>query len=107
MPGVVGQAGLHADGAQKLVATPAPVAGHLGQEQANAELSADHQPMLADLYLVGVAERPEGGQGRDFDDDVVGFLMKYAEGDFKKRLEAKKKEVKIRYLDYDWSLNGS
>ena len=43
----------------------------------------------------------------DFNDDVVGFFLKYAEGDFKKELEAKKDELKIVYLDYDWSLNGA
>jgi len=42
----------------------------------------------------------------DFNDDVVGFFLKYAEGDFKKELEAQKDKVKIVYLDYDWSLNG-
>ena len=42
----------------------------------------------------------------DFKDDVVGFFLKYAEGDFKKELEAKKYELKIVYLSYDWSLNG-
>ena len=42
----------------------------------------------------------------DFNDDVVGFFLKYAEGNFKKELEAQKDKVKIVYLDYDWSLNG-
>jgi hypothetical protein len=42
----------------------------------------------------------------DFNKDVVGFFLKYAEGDFKKELEAKKDELKIVYLSYDWSLNG-
>ena len=43
----------------------------------------------------------------DFNDDVVGFFLKYAEGDFKKELEAKKDKLKIVYLSYDWSLNGT
>jgi len=43
----------------------------------------------------------------DFNDDVVGFFQKYAEGDFKKELEAQKNKLKIVYLSYDWSLNGS
>ena len=43
----------------------------------------------------------------DFNDDVIGFFLKYAEGDFKKELEAKKDQLKIVYLDYDWSLNGA
>lgn len=44
---------------------------------------------------------------KDFDADIVGFFLKYAEGDFKKELEAKKDKIKIMYLHYDWSLNGA
>jgi hypothetical protein len=43
---------------------------------------------------------------KDFNKDVIGFFLKYAEGDLKKGLEANKEKIKIRYLDYDWSLNG-
>ena len=43
---------------------------------------------------------------RDFDNDVVGFFLTHAEGDFKKRLEAEKGRVKIKYVHYDWALNG-
>ncbi len=43
---------------------------------------------------------------RDFDNDVIGFLIKYAKEDLKKELEAKRSKIKIKYLDYDWSLNG-
>jgi hypothetical protein len=32
--------------------------------------------------------------------------MKYAKGDLKKGLEANKGKIKIKYLHYDWSLNG-
>jgi len=42
----------------------------------------------------------------DFHDDVVGFFLKYAQGDLKKQLEESKSKIKIKYLDYDWSLNG-
>jgi len=42
----------------------------------------------------------------DFDNDVIGFLMKYAKENLKKELEAKRLKIKIKYLDYDWSLNG-
>ena len=42
----------------------------------------------------------------DFDNDVIGFIMRYAKEDLKKELEAKKSKIKIKYLDYDWSLNG-
>ena len=42
----------------------------------------------------------------DFNNDVIGFLIKYAKEDLKKELEAKRLKIKIKYLDYDWSLNG-
>ncbi len=43
----------------------------------------------------------------DFGDDVKGFVSKYARGDLKKQLDARASNLKIKYLDYDWSLNGS
>jgi hypothetical protein len=42
----------------------------------------------------------------DFVSGIVAFFLKYAEGDLKRRLEANKAQVKVDYLDYDWSLNG-
>ena len=42
----------------------------------------------------------------DFNEDIVGFFLKYARGDLKKRLESGKNRIKTKYLDYDWSLNG-
>ena len=42
----------------------------------------------------------------DFNDDVVGFFIKYAQEDLKNQLEDNKSKIKIKYLDYDWSLNG-
>ncbi len=42
----------------------------------------------------------------DFNDDIVGFFLRYAKGDFKLELKAKKEALKIKYLHYDWSLNG-
>jgi hypothetical protein len=42
----------------------------------------------------------------DFNDDIIGFFLKYAKEDMKKELEAKKGNIKIKYLHYDWSLNG-
>ena len=42
----------------------------------------------------------------DFHDDVVGFFLKYAQGDLKKQLQDSKGKIKVKYLDYDWSLNG-
>ncbi|MBW2238697.1 MAG: DUF547 domain-containing protein [Deltaproteobacteria bacterium] len=43
----------------------------------------------------------------DFNDDVIGFFLKYADEDLKKELAAKKGRIKIKYLHYDWSLNAT
>jgi len=42
----------------------------------------------------------------DFSKDVVGFFLKYTEGSFRKDLAANRDKIKIKYLDYDWTLNG-
>lgn len=42
----------------------------------------------------------------DFNGDITGFFMRYAKGDLRTRLKARRHEIKIKYLDYDWSLNG-
>lgn len=42
----------------------------------------------------------------DFDDDIAGFVRKYAKGDLQDRLIELGDAVKIEYLDYDWSLNN-
>jgi Protein of unknown function, DUF547 len=44
--------------------------------------------------------------GKDFDHDIIGFFLTYADDHLKKELEAKKKTIKVDYLHYDWSLNG-
>lgn len=44
--------------------------------------------------------------GEDFKPGIVGFFLKYAQGDLKEGLEANRDRIEIRYLDYDWSLNG-
>ena len=42
----------------------------------------------------------------DFDNDVVGFFLKYGAEDLKKRLQTSRDKLKVKYLDYDWGLNG-
>ena len=42
----------------------------------------------------------------DFNKDVVGFFLRYAEGNLKKQLEINREKIRIKYLDYDWVLNG-
>jgi len=44
--------------------------------------------------------------GEDFNKDIIGFFQKYAKGDLKRQLEAKRGKIRVKYLDYDWSLNG-
>jgi len=44
----------------------------------------------------------------DFSKDIIGFFLKYTEGSFRKDLAANRNrdKMKIKFLDYDWSLNG-
>jgi hypothetical protein len=42
----------------------------------------------------------------DFNDDPVGFYRTYAEGELKKQLDRRRERLKVKHLDYDWSLNG-
>jgi len=42
----------------------------------------------------------------DFNHDVVGFFLKYANGTLLKGLRANRENIRIEYLDYDWVLNG-
>ena len=42
----------------------------------------------------------------DFNNDIIGFFIQYAKGDLKEKLIRNLREIKIEYLDYDWSLNG-
>jgi len=43
----------------------------------------------------------------DFNDDALGFIEQYAAGELKSRIKANRSAFKVKYLDYDWSLNGS
>ncbi len=42
----------------------------------------------------------------DFNNDIVGFFQKYAQGELKQELDSSREEIKVEYLSYDWSLNG-
>jgi len=42
----------------------------------------------------------------DFNEDALGFFLKYADGELKKKLVAQSEKINVEYLDYDWSLNG-
>jgi hypothetical protein len=42
----------------------------------------------------------------DFNNDVIGFYLKFAQGELRQKLQAERDRIDINYLDYDWSLNG-
>jgi len=42
----------------------------------------------------------------DFNDDIIGFFRKYVPDEVKSKLERNRDWIKIKYLSYDWSLNG-
>jgi hypothetical protein len=41
----------------------------------------------------------------DFNEDVLGFYLQYADGDLKEKLAGQKDTIQVKYLHYDWSLN--
>ena len=41
----------------------------------------------------------------DFNGDALEFYLQYAEGDLKAKLAGQKDTIKVKYLEYDWSLN--
>lgn len=45
--------------------------------------------------------------GEDFDEDPIGFFQKYAEGDLQSELQTRSQDLRVKFLDYDWSLNGA
>ena len=43
----------------------------------------------------------------DFDNDIVAFFSRYAQGDLQRRLRERGDDLSLKYLDYDWSLNNN
>ena len=43
----------------------------------------------------------------DFHGDVIGFFINFADAPLGDQLEKNKARIKVEYLDYDWSLNGT
>jgi hypothetical protein len=41
----------------------------------------------------------------DFGHDVLNFYLKFADGELRQKLEAKRGDLKIKYMAYDWGLN--
>ncbi len=42
----------------------------------------------------------------DFNDDILGFFLKYATGNLKLALAERSDRIQVKFLRYDWSLNG-
>lgn len=42
----------------------------------------------------------------DFKPDVLSLFIKYSRGEFQNNLKTRRQSIDIKYLDYDWSLNG-
>jgi len=42
----------------------------------------------------------------DFNNDMLRFIVTYAKGAFGKDLKERQAQIRLEYLDYDWSLNG-
>jgi hypothetical protein len=43
----------------------------------------------------------------DFNQDIIGFFLKYANEQLKAALNAPQRHIQVKYLNYDWSLNGA
>jgi len=42
----------------------------------------------------------------DFNEDILGFFLRYANGALKQELETNREKIEVKYLEYDWSLNA-
>jgi hypothetical protein len=42
----------------------------------------------------------------DYKDGVLGFIVGYAEGNLREALISKESKIRLKYPDYNWSLNG-
>lgn len=42
----------------------------------------------------------------DFNNDVIGFYLNYAREDLKAKIQAAGPALSVKYLNYDWGLNG-
>ena len=87
---------------------PEPYQGHILDQQLNAStrsfLNNPKRNRLEEntLYVSKIFK----WFAEDFNKDVVGFFLVYLEGDTKEDLVARMEKIRVKYLDYDWSLNG-
>lgn len=84
---------------------------YLGQTL-DAQLDAGTRNFLADrkhnyidsdtLYVSSIFK----WYGEDFNDDAAAFFLKYADGETLAELQRIGPDIRVKYLDYDWSLNN-
>jgi hypothetical protein len=43
----------------------------------------------------------------DFNGDVIGYFIAFADGPLRDQLAQNKDRIKVKFLEYDWSLNGT
>jgi hypothetical protein len=43
----------------------------------------------------------------DFGNDVLDFILQYAKGNLRSDIELNRDILKVKYLNYDWALNGN
>lgn len=43
--------------------------------------------------------------GEDFQDDPASFVLSHADGELRERINQLGPDIRVKYLDYDWSLN--
>ena len=43
----------------------------------------------------------------DFNHDVIGYFIQFADAPLRDQLEKNRDRIRVKYLDYDWSLNGT
>jgi len=45
--------------------------------------------------------------GEDFNGEIIEFFLKHARGELEEKLKDGKGNITVKYLDYDWLLNGN
>jgi hypothetical protein len=93
-------------GCPKLISTPyeGDILESQLNEAARAFINNPEKNYLKDntLYVSSIFK----WFAEDFDHDIPAFLKKYADDELKRQLSEKSGDINVKYLDYDWSLNG-
>ena len=76
----------------------------LEQSTRNFLENSDHNYLEGDTLHVSSIFK---WYSEDFDDDPLSFFLVHTRGSIQQQLSSKKAQIRIKYLDYDWSLNGT